>query len=148
MSDVYQKTVDAYKSIFGKLDLTDFDKRMQFQKTIYLMKFMGFDFAGLRFGWYRRGPYTFDLIGIKFKVSDAGNSLTTPEKKWLTQHQKAIQKLMENPKDAELHSSIAYLQKEENLDEKQIIERMQLVKPWFTQKEVEEGIKKVTKIIA
>lgn len=143
MVDVYQKAVDSYKFIFGSLNLSNFDERMQFQKTIYLYKFLGFDFSGLKFGWYRRGPYSFDLVGIKFRVLNSTNTLTSSEKEWLTRHKKMIQELMTNPNDAELYSSIAYLQKEENLDKNQIIERMQLVKPWFTREQVEKGMERV-----
>ena len=53
---------------------------------------------------------------------------------------------MRKPKDAELYSSTAYLLKEERLDEGQLIQRMQLVKPWFTKEEVEAAIVMVKQI--
>lgn len=39
---------------------TDFDKRLEFQKTIYLLQEAGAD-LGYQFGWYKHGPYSSSL---------------------------------------------------------------------------------------
>src|SRR5205807_10531285 len=38
----------------------DFEKRLEFQKTIYLLQEAGAD-LGYQFGWYKHGPYSSSL---------------------------------------------------------------------------------------
>lgn len=146
MDQTYAKALESYEYLFGPADLDDFDSRMKFQKTTYLLKILGVDFSGLKFTWFRRGPYCFELVGVKYKPKPTHPVISREEIQKIDQHKSLIHELMDDPKDAELYSSIAFLQREEKLSPEQITRRMSLVKPWFTQKEVEEGMERVGKI--
>lgn len=148
MDQTYAKALESYEYLFGTADLGDFDSRMKFQKTTYLLKILGIDFSGLKFTWFRRGPYCFDLVGVKYKPKPAQSVLSKEDIQKIDQNKPLIHELMDKPRDAELYSSIAFLQREEKLSPEQITHRMGLVKPWFTQHEVEEGMEKVSKLVA
>ncbi|GEM_PF-3497954 len=148
MGDVYKKALEAYKLIFGKVKLNTFEDRLQFQKTIYLLKIFGVNFQELNFTWYKRGPYCFDLAGIGYKKAMKNeNNLTGIEIKKIEANKTRIIELMTEPKEAELFSSVAYLYKEENLKEPEIVKRMNLTKPWFDTQQVELTIKNVKKFL-
>ncbi len=147
MDQTYVKALESYEYLFGLADLSDFDSRMKFQKTTYLLKVLGIDFSGLKFTWFRRGPYCFDLVGVKYKPKPAHSVLRADEIIKIDQNKPLIHELMDKPRDAELYSSIAFLQREEKLSPEQIIHRMGLVKPWFEQRDVEAGIHKMKQIL-
>lgn len=142
-----EKAVAAYEAIFGELNLDNFDKRLHFQKTVYLLKYLGINFSNLNFTWFRRGPYCFQIVGIQHRTINTADALDRVEKEKINQIKPIVESLMKDSRSAELYSSVAFLRAEEKLSSEQIIYRMKLVKPWFTQQEVEEGMKIVNELV-
>ena len=144
MNNAWSKAIEVYKQVFGKEpDLADFDNRLLFQKTAYLAKLFGVNFDSISFTWYDRGPYSFDIAGIYPKSTHLPHELKDGEIQKIRSNKKKLLEFLSNPKDAELYASVAYLLFEEKLNEKETVHRMNLIKPWFKQKEVEGAIKKV-----
>ena len=148
MTDIYGKAMEAYKLIFGKCDLDSFDARLKFQKTIYLLKAFGINFQELKFTWYKRGPYCFDLSGAQYKASAETGNLSEVEVGKIKNNKNKISSLLSDPSKAELFSSVTYLYKDEKLTGVEIIKKMSLVKPWFKKEEIENTIKKVKEFLS
>jgi uncharacterized protein YwgA len=51
-------------------DITDFESRKRFQKTVYLGQLSGVD-IGYRYGWYIKGPYSTGLTQDYYALADA-----------------------------------------------------------------------------
>lgn len=146
MATIQQKAISAYELLMGSLDLGSFDNRLKFQKTIYLLKLFGTaPFQELNFTWYKRGPYCFELGGILSK-ENVKSALQKQEKESILKHNKIITQLISDEKKAELTSSVAFLVFDEKLSGDEVIKRMSLTKPWFSEDEVKETLINVKKI--
>lgn len=51
------KLLAAFRHIEQRINLSDFDARLVFQKQVYLLQELGLK-TGNSYGWYRRGPYS------------------------------------------------------------------------------------------
>lgn len=47
----------AFRRLDQRIDMSNFDARLVFQKSVYLLQELGFQ-LGYTFGWYIRGPYS------------------------------------------------------------------------------------------
>lgn len=141
MATIWGKALAAYSALFGKTpNLEDFDSRIHFQKTIYALKLLGINFGDIHFTWFHRGPYSFEIAGKYPKNALDENSLTPNEKQTLEKNKVPLKEQLKEPRNAELFSSVAYLVFEERLDDADVVHRMGLVKPWFTEEEIRQAI--------
>lgn len=149
MAEVTQKAIEAYRLLFPKSEPNSFDERLKFQKTVYLLKVFGINFADLAFTWYKRGPFCFHLMeaSLSLRNHHEGN-LTTEEKNKILENKTKIVELMGEPSKAELYSSIAYLYKDNKLPDEEIVIHMGLVKPWFKREDVENAISKIKSFLS
>jgi len=143
MVGIYQKAIEAYKLIFPELRLNSFEERLKFQKTIYLLKAFGVNFQELNFTWYKRGPYCFELIGVQYRKGTETNNLAQEETENIKKNKAALAEFLKDPNTAELYASVAYLSFEERLDEKEVIRKMGLIKPWFKQEDIARALQKL-----
>ncbi len=139
------RTIEAFELVHGKKDLSNFDNRLLIQKTIYLLKLMNIGFSNLKFTWFHRGPYCFEIAGMFHRES--GEKLTMDERSQIDQKKEIIRDLMKDTNQAELHSSVAFLLADEHLTTEQVIEKMSLRKPWFEKIQVEKAIEKVSGLL-
>jgi len=61
------KLLAAFKHIGKKIDLSNFDARLVFQKQVYLLQELGLK-LGYSYGWYRRGPYSSGAASDGFQL--------------------------------------------------------------------------------
>ncbi len=144
MSTDWKKAMEGFKLVFGREPkLKDFNERLTFQKTSYLLKRLGVGFEKASFTWYHRGPFSFEIWGMRphYEKNDAG--LTEEEKQLILTHKTALAGFLQNSDKAELYSSTAFLAFEETLDEEKTVHKMSLMKPWFNAEQVKEARKKV-----
>ena len=66
-SETKFKLLAAFKKMGHKIDLSDFDARLIFQKMVYLLQEMGLK-LGNTYGWYRRGPYSREAASDGFQL--------------------------------------------------------------------------------
>lgn len=69
----YHLLVSIYADIYNKnpeqvIDYTEFDERLNIQKTVYLLQEMGVNFGNYDFTWYNHGPYSQSLQNDAFKA--------------------------------------------------------------------------------
>lgn len=144
MGKDWKKAMEGFRLIFGRdPKLKDFDERLTFQKTNYLLKRLGVQFEKLDFTWYHRGPFSFEIWGTRapFEKNDAG--LSEEEKQLVLKHKTVLATFLQKPDDAELYSSVAFLALDEKLDEEKTVHKMSLMKPWFNAEQVKEARKKI-----
>jgi uncharacterized protein YwgA len=61
----------CYNYIFEEdFDYCDFDKRLNLQKSLYLLQNMGLNVGGYGFYWYKHGPYSQALQEDAYKTLD------------------------------------------------------------------------------
>jgi uncharacterized protein YwgA len=74
----------------GKPNMSEFDRRIQYQKIIYLLQSSGTS-LGYGFNWYIKGPYSSPLAHVLFEIDDT----TYEESKNLvfTEHERIIKEL-------------------------------------------------------
>jgi hypothetical protein len=61
------KLLAAFRHIGQKINLSDFDARLVFQKQVYLLQELGLK-LGHSYGWYRRGPYSSEAAADGFQL--------------------------------------------------------------------------------
>ena len=82
--------VPVYKTVFSEdFDYSIFDKRMQMQKTIYLLEQMGVSIGDYGFTWYKHGPYSQQLLDDMYQES--GSHVKQPN--YTTRATQALHKL-------------------------------------------------------
>ena len=54
----------------GKPNMSEFDRRIQYQKIIYLLQSSGIS-LGYGFNWYIKGPYSSPLAHVLYEIDDA-----------------------------------------------------------------------------
>ncbi|CAG0988676.1 MAG: hypothetical protein MPEBLZ_00162 [Candidatus Methanoperedens nitroreducens] len=54
----------------GKPNMSQFDRRIQYQKIIYLLQSSGIS-LGYGFNWYIKGPYSSPLAHVLYEIDDA-----------------------------------------------------------------------------
>ena len=72
MSDIYDLGL-IIKDV-GNFDMSEFEGRLTFQKTVQLLQSFGID-MGYRYNWYLRGPYCPDLTRAGFELKDVMQSI-------------------------------------------------------------------------
>ncbi len=144
MSSAWKKAIQGYKQVFGKEpNLNNFEQRMTFQKTVYVLKLFGIQFDKISFTWFHRGPYSFEIGGLHPSVTSADDGLTEKEAQLIKDHKKELLEFLQKPDNAELYASVAFLHYDEKLDEEKTIHKMSLMKPWFAAEQVKDARKKV-----
>lgn len=107
----------------GNFDMSDFNGRLRFQKTVHILQSFGID-LGYRYNWYLRGPYCPDLTKVGFELVDVLPKLRNIPVEFeddadQTRYDnfKSFMTDKKNDPDAlEIASSICFLRNEEDLD--------------------------------
>lgn len=55
-----------------EFNIETLEKRVELQKSIYLIQRLGFN-LGYRFSWYKRGPYSQKLADDSYKINEVSN---------------------------------------------------------------------------
>lgn len=100
-------------------DLSNFDGRLRFQKTIQILQSFGID-LGYRFSWYLRGPYSptltkdgFDLQDVIYRIPKLKMDFRRKEDdSRYSDFKELIQDKKDDPDQLEIVSSICFLYKE------------------------------------
>jgi hypothetical protein len=70
------KLLAAFKHIKKRIDLSNFDARLVFQKQVYLLQELGLK-LGNSYGWYRRGPYSSGAASDGFQLEPIQDNVET-----------------------------------------------------------------------
>ena len=116
MSDIYD--LGLIVKHMGNFDMKTFEKRLIFQKTIYLLQSFGID-MGYRYTWYYHGTYCVDLTKDGFDLTHVIQRIPDISPKFQYSADQArydsFVKFMsdkkENPDLLEIASSISFLHK-------------------------------------
>jgi len=68
------KLLAAFKRIGQRIDISDFNARLVFQKRVYLLQELGLQ-LGNGYGWYIRGPYSHDAASDGFQLQSIQDHL-------------------------------------------------------------------------
>ena len=81
--------MSLFNRIEQEIDFTNFDGRLSYQKTIYLLQELGLNF-GFSYGWYKRGPYSPSAAesGFEIQIMKKDEDLELP-----SIHEKYVERL-------------------------------------------------------
>jgi uncharacterized protein YwgA len=111
------KLLAVFKEMNKKINMSDFDDRLIFQKKTYLLQELGLK-LGNSYGWYLRGPYSRDAANDGFQLQIIQNhvegiaSLSSPEKESVEKLQAITleaQKMFRGKNEAYLFEMLASL---------------------------------------
>ncbi|MDR2720454.1 MAG: hypothetical protein LBC03_06605 [Nitrososphaerota archaeon] len=159
MSDVTSKLFASLAALGINPKMETFGERKCIQKTVYLLdKVFGLDF-GYYYSWYLHGPYSPQVTQIIYDVVEGRKIVeqqTTPlssEDTYKIECLKAFLKDDINVNDKlELLVSVDYLLNctvnSQNVDptEQEIIEFLNLKKPWFSNEEIKTAIHRMQEL--
>jgi hypothetical protein len=80
---------------------------------------------------------------VQYRKGTETNNLAQEETENIKKNKAALAEFLKDPNTAELYASVAYLSFEERLDEKEVIRKMGLIKPWFKQEDIARALQKL-----
>lgn len=130
-------------------NMEKFEDRLIIQKTVCLLKLLGFD-LGYSFSLYVRGPYSPDLTKDLYEHTDEVDHLKTgysPSE----EEKKKLQKLFDisdqlNPTMLEIISTYEYLVRRLGNDEKEAIVNLKKLKPFYSEARLSIGMSKAKEL--
>lgn len=136
----------------GNFSMDNFEGRLIFQKTVYLMQAFGI-YLGYRFSWYLYGPYSPELASDGFRLAEIYGPLM-PEGRFKDQGMEGIFKLFleflgDRRDDAEwleLLASVHFLRKlYPDVAKDEVISMVLKKQPYFDKRKCEEAWKHLEK---
>jgi len=150
---VETKLEQSFKQLALEYDIERFSDRKRLQKITYLLEIFGVDFD-FKFNWYLHGPYSPALTDVLYKNDKESLSREVPDSK---DDQKKIESLkrflgsdIKSSHTLELIVSLHYLMvigRAQGKSDKEILELLNELKPFFTDEEVTYYYKKVKELI-
>lgn len=127
---------------FGNFNMSTFNGRLIFQKTMQLLQTFGLDF-GYRYNWYLRGPYCPDLAKDGFELKEIIQDIPTFAVEFAdgnvqTRYEEFKEFLSDKKDDhnkLEIASSICFLYKEEGLDKETVLRLTEGKRSHFTEQD-------------
>jgi len=129
------------------LNLDSFDEKLIIQKAVYLAQQMGMK-SNYEFGWYVRGVYSSPLTVDMYKArNEQLNYVPESNEEGIIEKLLSIQNIFDNPvRTFELISTIVYAQRFKNMGGDEVKRFTKSVKPWFSEKEIENAVEQVKKL--
>ena len=150
---VETKLEQSFKQLALEYNIERFSDRKRLQKITYLLEIFGVDF-GFKFNWYLHGPYSPALTDVLYKNDKESVGREVPDSK---DDQKKIESLkrflgsdIKSSHTLELIVSLHYLMvigRAQGKSDKEILELLNELKPFFTDEEVTYHYKKVKELI-
>ncbi len=143
----YAKLIRIFRALTGKtFSNHEYKHRLILQKIAYILSIKSKSKYNYGFNWYLRGPYSPPLTRDVYNEQQPTEpSLDKDDKDDI----KVVGNLTDNAtndKNLELVASVLYLMKNRGLkDFKKIYPSIHSLKPWYSEEEVKNAIKKVKK---
>lgn len=151
-----KRILSLLKGLLGReIDMKDFEDRLLLQKLVYPLQNIGIN-SDYYFSWYVRGPYSCVLANEAFDFSRSGDKLETltpnPKENKASDIMKGLfSDELDSPHMMELYASLMFFVVNDQVDitdTETLHSKMRLLKPWFTEEEVNIGIEKISKLMA
>lgn len=125
-------------------DMSTFDGRLIFQKTVYLMQAFGV-YIGHSFSWYLRGPYSSHLADVGFQLQEVYDEI--PKGGFNNSAHKKFEKFLQfmddkkdDPVKLEILASAHFVKKlYPDMPKSKIIQTVQNKQEYFTKKQCEDA---------
>ncbi len=145
-----------YQRIFGKkIQLNTIMERIILQKIVILGELLGFKFGEYDYTWYVHGPYSSSLTVDAYEIASsekdyATHGFTPEETEKIEKIRQTFKKETEEMDSVkfELYGSIAFCMKQGIVKEEETIKEITARKPWHTQEDIEQGIRKIRELAA
>ena len=128
----------------GGINLNSLEGRINFQKSIYLLKELGAIKEKFKFSWYIFGPYSPDVARIGFDLVerkiDTEISVSNDFESKIDQFKELIKTNSDESKWLELLATLHFMRKYEypNLTKEEIFEKLVEHQPYYDNKELFE----------
>ncbi|RKX92533.1 MAG: hypothetical protein DRP84_09865 [Spirochaetes bacterium] len=130
-----------------KLSLDDFDDKLIIQKAVYIAQKLGMDF-NYNFGWHVRGVYSSALTVDIYEINDQDLEYSpSPKEREIAEKLLTIRNVFGHiSRTFELISTVMYAREDRGMKDSEITEFVKIVKPWFSEKEIERAIQESYKL--
>jgi len=150
-----KRILSLLRTLLGReINMKDFEDRLLLQKLVYILQNIGIN-SDYYFSWYVRGPYSCGLANEAFDFCKSGDKLEVlvpnPEERKASDIMKNLfSGELDNPHMMESYASLLFFVVNDQVsinDTKTLHSKMRLLKPWFSEEEVDVGIDKISKLM-